>query len=410
MRRIGWAFSLAGLVACTRDDPVSPSARPTGERGVAMQAWTPGPGHCPASVHDRYVTVGPDGKLYPTWHPPVDPETGCDFGHEHGRDPRGSRLYARVGPIPFGYANEQLDTWDPNGKRHEDHVGHKIEWENDVEFQAGDGLASFFRVTCDVLVKLHQGSHSRDAFTNNLHELAYHIVCGDGTAMHVTIMAAFGRPGEFKRSCDGTTIVAGTATPANSPSGGGQRRIPDRECVRRHMMVPAGATSNYSAALHESWELSASIRRTDGHTLAAFDPYFQVFTPSRFFDAALPNQTGRPLAACYETEPNGHRARGGLCQESTANWTIPNLAFDDPRSRFNGVRRKVDINANRVNNAAGPTVWYTDPFGRNGRTEPFPGAIRQWIARVNNEGAFRFNGPAIGATRHYGSPGTHAPN
>src|SRR4051812_17627330 len=29
--------------------------------------------YCPAWVHARYVTTGPDGKPYPTWHPPIDP-------------------------------------------------------------------------------------------------------------------------------------------------------------------------------------------------------------------------------------------------------------------------------------------------------------------------------------------------
>ena len=33
-----------------------------------------------------------------------------------------------VGAIPFAYANEQLVTWDPANQRHEDHVGHKVEW------------------------------------------------------------------------------------------------------------------------------------------------------------------------------------------------------------------------------------------------------------------------------------------
>src|SRR2546426_5048090 len=47
------------------------------------------------------------------------------FGHDHGRDPRGSALYREVGPIPFGYANEQLDVYDPLTTRHEDHFGHK---------------------------------------------------------------------------------------------------------------------------------------------------------------------------------------------------------------------------------------------------------------------------------------------
>lgn len=66
-----------------------------------------------------------------------------------------------MGGIPFGYVNEQLDVWDPTSQRHEDHVGHKIEWENDVEFNFdGDAANSLLSVRCDVLVKLHQGSHS----------------------------------------------------------------------------------------------------------------------------------------------------------------------------------------------------------------------------------------------------------
>ena len=96
--------------------------------------------------------LGPDGKRYPTWHPAVDPASGCRFGHEHGRDPRGSRLYGMVGAIPFGYANEQLDIWDPANPRHEDHVGHKVEWENDIAMRVDSDIASpLFDVRCDVL-------------------------------------------------------------------------------------------------------------------------------------------------------------------------------------------------------------------------------------------------------------------
>jgi hypothetical protein len=395
---------------CAADGMINPDVDPTGELSVAMRAWTPGAAdNCTVEIHNGYSTTGPDGKTYPTWHPPTDPATGCNFGHEHGRDPRDSDLYDRVGDIPFGYANEQLDTWDPTGKRHEDHVGHKVEWENDVRFSAGDGLGSFFEITCDVLVKLHQGTHSKDAFTNNVHELVYHIACSDNTEMHVTLMAAIGRPGEFTRSCDGTRIVAGTATPANSPNGGGQRKIPDRECILRHFLVSPGSNSSFSSALHESWEVSSAVRRADGHTLASFDPYFQVFLPSRYHDLAATNVTGRPVEACYEQEANGDRASGSLCTQAVASGPEP-MRFDDPRSPFNGVRRRVDINSNRVNNLEGPNVWYSDPYGRNARTEPFPGSVRQWVARVNNNQAFNLSGPSIGGERTYGAAGTHAPN
>src|SRR3989442_9024424 len=66
------------------------------------------------------------------------PYTTLFRSHDHGRDPRGSALYATVGPIPFGYANEQLDVYDPANPRHEDHFGHKIEWENGVQQHFGD--------------------------------------------------------------------------------------------------------------------------------------------------------------------------------------------------------------------------------------------------------------------------------
>jgi hypothetical protein len=364
---------------------------------------------CPASVHDAYSVVGPDQLVYPTWHPPVDPATGCTFGHEHGRDPRGSDLYDDTGPIPFGYANQVLDTFDPSGMRHEDHVGHKIEWENNFKLDFEDGAAAVLDITCDVLVKMHQGSHSKDAFTNNLHEVAYHFKCNDGTEMHITAMAAIGTPGEMVASCDGRHIRVGAPTPANSPEGGGQRKIPDRACVERFMFARAGERANIDAALHESWEIHPVIRRADGRTLASFDPYFQLEAPSRFFDPAKPNVTGRPIEVCYEVRADGARPNGSECERATANGAIQGMTFDDPRSPFNGVERFVDINGNRVSNADGPTIWYTDPFGRGARREPFPGSIRQFIARVDNSGR-QGHGPVIGHGRNYGAPSVHAPN
>ncbi|PYP91516.1 MAG: hypothetical protein DMD34_15770, partial [Gemmatimonadetes bacterium] len=117
------------VLACRGDTPVVPGGGTPVGNAQSNGLWTPGPrDDCTAAIHNSYSVVGPDGKLYPTWHPPVDPVTGCSFGHDHGRDPRGSALYAAVGPIPFGYANEQLDVYDPANPRHEDHFGHKIEW------------------------------------------------------------------------------------------------------------------------------------------------------------------------------------------------------------------------------------------------------------------------------------------
>ena len=400
-----------GMVAC--DDGSAPGApvAPSGP-ATAYGIWTPGPGDdCTVAQHDAYAVVGPDGKLYPTWHPPIAPATGCSFGHDHGRDPSGSALYRQVGAIPFGVANEALEEWDPSGIRNEDHVGHKVEWENGVAMQFGSNAANaIFDVRCDVLAKLHQGTHSKDAFTNNVHELVYHVRCTDGTAIHVTMLAAIGTPGQFERSCDRVTVVVGPPTPANSPDGGGVRIIPDRFCVEQAILRAPGQASDFGV-LRESWQTSNRIVADDGHTLASFNPYFQAFRPSRFHDPSQPSLVGRPIDVCYEVLPDGRRAQGGDCEEATAGGTITGILFDDPRSPFDGVRRQVDINDNVVRNASGPEVWYTDPYGRHGRTTPFTGSVRQILARIDNDrGDLQLAGPTIGRDRDYGSPRVHAPN
>ena len=57
-----------------------------------------------------------------------------------------------------------------------------------------------------------------------------------------------------------------------------------------------------------------------------------------------------------------------------------------------------------------PEVWYTDAYGRNGRTEAFPNSIRQWIAVGESEAGADDGGPVIGDEREYSGAGTRAPN
>ncbi len=408
---LGAGLAMLVLVACSDDGPLLPQAPPaTAGVSVAYGRWSPGPDDtCTKEIHDGYSVAGPDGKVYPTWHPPVDPMTGCSFGHEHGRDPRESNLFDEVGWIPFGYANEQLDLYDPLTPRHEDHVGHKVDWENDFTLKFNGAGNAIFDIRCDALVKLHQGTHSKDAFTNNLHELAYHISCSDGTRMHLQFMAAIGKAGEFVSSCNRDRHVqVGTATPPNSPDGSGKRAIPDAGCVMAHLMVPEGGRSNFNSGLRESWEVSQRIRTVDGKTLASINPYFQVMRPSRFYDADASGLVGRPIELCYGID-DVLAARGEDCDESTGRGHFEGVTYDDPRSHFDGVRRFVDINSNRIQNADGPDVWYTDPFGHNARTESFLGSIRQVIGKIDNS-AYGGSGPVIGKSRDYGGPGVHAPN
>jgi hypothetical protein len=391
---------LVGVGSCSDEPtgPDNPGLQPVGE-AAAYGKWSPsGPDTCSQAVHDSYSTVGPDGMLYPTWHPPVDPGSGCTFGHEHGRDPRGSDLYNQVGDIPFGLANQYLLESGFGASRHEDHVGHKVEWENDMEMRVGDGASAVLTVTCDALVKLHQGTHSPDAFTNNMHEVVYHIRCSDGTGFSATLLVPIGTPGEFVVGCARENhIQVGVANPSISPGGGGKRAVPARTCVNEHVFN--GGRPRFDSALRESWEISARLKSVSNRTLVSFNPYFQVRDPSRFFDPALEKVMGRPVDLCDQiTNSSRDRCEG----------VAPNTAWDAPQSPFKGVRRFVDINSNNVRNADGPTVWYTDPLGNNGQTEPFPGSIRQWVAQRDNSG-LDLHGPVIG-NRSYDAPGVRAPN
>jgi len=86
------------------------------------------------------------------------------------------------------------------------------------------------------------------------------------------------------------------------------------------------------------------------------------------------------------------------------------MTFDDPRSGFNGSQRESYFNQTSITNAGGPTIWYSDPFGRNARTTPFPGSIRQVVSAVNNTRPFPLESQAFGGRRGYSAAGTHAPN
>jgi hypothetical protein len=420
----GLAAALAAAVALA---PAADASRP---HAVAFGKWQPGAGDtCPASLHDSYSVVGPDGRLYPTWHPPVvpDPESGelCSFGHEHGRNPRRSDVFAwvkrhlrdpsarRRAGIPFGLANESLDAYaaaNPGtSTRHEDHVGHKIEWQNDVRLKRSlpGGGRKRIGVECDFLTKVHQGTHSADALSNNVHELLYAVRCDDGTKLIATKLVSFGAANEFTRSCDKSTVI-GSGGSLSYPAGGGARFIPDRACVDEHVLVPEGQLSQYSLGLYEDWISSNHLRTAGGEELAYFDPHFTVFNPSRY--AHDPPQIGRTLHLCYE-DSAGERARGGYCLEAGRYGSATELPpYEHIRSPFNGSHREVYFNQTTISNRGGRKRWWTDPYGGNASAEPFPGAICQLVGATDNTDRPALESQAFGAGRDYDAAGVHAPN
>jgi hypothetical protein len=417
--------------------PLPGSGAPAGVIGPGVRApashalglWTPTRyDTCPTWLHDTYAVVGPDGRRYPTWHPPsvVNPETGrgCTFGHEHGRDPRASRVLGLIARqlrgrsaagagVPFGLANEALDIYAAqhpgSPTRHEDHVGHKIEWQNGVQLQRiVNGRRKNIGVTCDWLTKVHQGTHSADAFGNDVHELLYAVHCSDGTQIVADLLARFGPVNRFTRSCDNATPVDPGTTHTLPGGEAGARLIPDRPCVEQYLLVGDGAFSDFSRGLYEDWISGNHLRTADGRDLAYFDPHFAVFNPARYYDPSQAGQLGRTITSCFEHEANGNRAHGGVCDEIGAA-TTP-IAWDEPASPFNGSHRETYFNQTTIDNPGGPTRWYTDPYGQNGSTAPFPGAVCQLIGAVDNRSRPRLESQAFGAQRPYEGNGVHAPN
>lgn len=404
------------------------------------------------SIHNSYKVLGPDGKWYPTWHPAVDPTTGCKFGHEHGRDPKGSQLWTSkliqktyyfdangngvmdsseeaVSGIPFGYANEQLDVYNASRgqmwMRHEDHVGHKVEYANGEADIATDRNNSSSTggvwiqqnspridtgVRCYFFTKVHQGVSTADAFTNNIHEVLSLGECNapnpaQSMTWAVSVMGVFGKVGQFtsfmpmcgieRRSQAQDAVVIGTNTNnINFPSStlsNGDREIITRQCIETGFLVPNG---QWSGNLYEAWPVNPSIVSSNGtELLNGLSLLFDVEDSNRYYypedlktlrgynnpEAGL--NRGMTMDLCYDTSLSsiGRVYRGGPCDWATNYGAIKGITWDDPRSAFKGIHRGMYFQSPYINNANGPQYWYTDPFGKNGSQTPFTGSIRQQI-------------------------------
>lgn len=448
------------VVSCAGDAPGSGggSAAPASH---ALGRWTPVAPHdsCSTAFHDSFYVVGPDGKRYPTWHPPeaVDPATGqpCRFGHDHGLDPRASALWPElqrhfgydanrngtldadelaVSGIPFGYVAEQLE--GSATPRPEEHTGYKIVYANAVSRTRAGGGAQALDLACDLFAAYNQPAANADAFASNLFSVIYAVNCNRGSAqpqypvrLIVSVMATYGAPGSFTLEVvNGVPVLqnAGAApAPPNSPPGGNElgRWIPARGRVFANVFVPPGALSDYEAALTERWETALRLRRADGSELATLAMAFVVFNPARYFDGGL----ARTIELCYwgldaagnlVTQPAlassiVRQARGGACAalapEGPRTPLAQRLAYDAPAAQaFNACRRAAHLGADIVRNAAGPTIWYTDAFGANARSVAFARSVKQYIA-VGDTGTLAL-APVRVDLPHCASAFVHAPN
>lgn len=429
-------------------------------------------------VHKMYYVVAYDGKKYPTWHPPVvnNPVTGvgkCYFGHEHGSDPQKYVYWnevvqhfgkdmngdgqitplvinAQTGAItagdraglPFGIANEKMNEYynqenrDSIFVRHEDHVGHKIEYVNveadmntDVDghdtasthqmaqlsgttglnvpyYTTGSDTYQPTGVVCAHLHKFHQGTSSGDAILNNLHEVTFHSKCQSvnvnginapayypNNLVILTGMMSFGNPGEYKRFCfadrytkvcplgkDATgkciltdPLLAKLPPAINSSSLG--RNIVDRQCLDNWSTYNPG--NNYFSP-YEIWEGDLRIQTASGKTLAEHGRQWDVLDPIRFIDPSNPKGFSYNADNCAPGGAFDKIQYLGNCPNRSSN-----IPWNTPQSGFKGLKRTTYFGRNHISNQGGPEIVWTDPLGGNAVTTQFGSGLKQKISSLN---------------------------
>lgn len=140
---------------------------------------------CPTWAHDLWLVTAPNGKLYRTWHPSIQPDNlpgaGCVYDHTHGpRDPRDSHA---DNTLPaYGYVADLHGMGEP-------HVGFKTEFQNAGECNVFEGFCS----TSDVRATFHQGTLGAGRVAQRMHTLEFDLRnVSNGAEVHVKGMGDTG--------------------------------------------------------------------------------------------------------------------------------------------------------------------------------------------------------------------------
>jgi hypothetical protein len=277
---------------------------------------------CPTWVHDRSTTIGPDGASYPTWHPAVDPQYGCLFGHEHGADPRTSPADATM--PAFGYVSAQLGMVEP-------HVGFKV-----FAIPCGAVTDNGTVATGDYRIVFHMGTSGVGRYTEQFHSVEYDYVACDGS-------------GRYAHAYGMANTGAAVGSTCDDPRQGG-RDFSTIGCPDAYEIWSFGF-----AIVHPDDEFTdpQHVRTFLGGSVAAFDP--------------------------VTTRDPADNARLVYTQEYRASGPDPL----SPQADYRGCQRESYGGPNFWANAGQPAVYDTDPYGRV-QPGPGPGTIRQETSALDS--------------------------
>lgn len=297
--------------------PSAPTTPPTGEVPVAGQP-------CPQSVHDQITTTGPDGKQYPTWHPPVDPQSGCLFGHEHGADPRTS---AADNTMPaFGYVGALMGVDEP-------HPGFKV-------FIMPAGYQEAGKTSpADIRMVFHMGTSGVKRYTERFHSMEYDYVARDGS----------GRSAHVYGMADTGTELGSTCS---NPRKGGRD------------FSTLGCDDPY-----EIWSFKFQIMHPDDPYKGMLETRLAIGGAVAVFDPVTTRDPSDNNRLLYSQDV--YRPGSG----------IPGTS---PQATFQGCQREFYGGPVYSRNAGRPTVYYTDPMGQV-YPGPGPGLIMQEVSATTSD-------------------------
>jgi hypothetical protein len=265
---------------------------------------------CPAWVHDQYVTPGPDGQIYPTWHPAIDPIYWCYFRHEHGSDP--SHVFPDRSFTPFfGYVAGRMGM-------SENHWGHKVH-----AFQVQDGTGYWFLIT------QHFGTTGvgrANTCLQRFHLFDIQIRSADRTETlyHTQFMADYGRSTAAKANDTGGQPYTPSACPNGNADTGLITSVPSRQ-------IPLAPFASY-----EPWQFSqtkyAILGMSGAMTVNTTDAIDNCLDMTCDVPNHTPKGTGTARLTTFQsfviTDPQ-HSANGYFCTDTMAQRLI---ACDAPNA------------------------------------------------------------------------------
>ena len=316
------------LFAEADGQPSAPPPLPTGigegERPVPNES-------CPDWVDNLYLANGPDGLLYESWHPQIDPVYWCYFDHEHGSD-----------PSLIGYGPAFRYVADKNFGQNEQHEGFKGYAIHNVETETGQSYHWYFNI------------HSTTSAISRTCARQHTVVVAVIDANTGDLVAELGYKGDYGavRSNQGEHPLIQPAFSGTCPNQQGIANELDASGDDFVKRVRVANVSGMSNGGYETW-------RGGLHSTLGFD-----YSGSSGLSLDIRN----PMTSCDTLSCNGAISTG----ENATRRSI----------FFNRITLDGDADTVRLLDLADGVrdgVFYTDPYGFEPRDASDPNAIRQYI-------------------------------